>query len=59
MQPKEAIESDVPKRKAGRAHAGESWGAIPLDIAHLLGILVRIEVRRQIRLRTLREKGDH
>ncbi len=58
MHPKEARDISVLERKAGRAHAGASGGTVPLDIASLLDILVRIEVRRQIRLRALREKGD-
>lgn len=58
MQIKQAIESVVLERKAGRGRAETSWAAIPLDIARLLGILVRIESRRQNRLRALREKGD-
>lgn len=57
MHIKQAKESDSLDRGAGRMRAETSWGTIPVDIVRLLGILIRIETRRQIRLRALREKG--
>lgn len=59
MHTKQTREISISESKAGQGHVGAVWGALPLDITRLLGVLIRIELRRQLRLRAVREQGDH